>query len=351
MGLPEIIIDFKTKSSTAIIRSSRGVVAMILKDDTDTNETRYNYTSLVRVDKEKFSEDSNDYIEQVFKDNLNKVIIERITEENTLEKALDNLSKESFNYLCYPASQNDDNQKIVSFIKEQRKKGKVFKAVLSNIDADYEGIINYISTCTDNTGKVYTPDKFVSRISGVLASMPFTRSSTYYELKDILDVENISDPSTEIDKGKLILIKDDGVVKISRGINSLITQVKSEDSLKKIRIVEILDMIKEDIYKTVKDNYIGKVSNTYDNKMICISTINSYLGDLVKDGILEGDNRVDIDTTAHKSYLMSTGKTEEEVNQMDETNLRKCNVGSNLYLIGSIKPVDCIEDIKINFSI
>lgn len=324
---------------------------MILKDDTDTNETRYNYTSLVRVDKEKFSEDSNDYIEQVFKDNLNKVIIERITEENTLEKALDNLSKESFNYLCYPASQNDDNQKIVSFIKEQRKKGKVFKAVLSNTDAGHEGIINYISTCTDNNGKVYTPDKFVSRISGILASMPFTRSSTYYELKDILNVENISDPDMEIDKGKLILIKDDGVVKIARGVNSFITQVASEDSLKKIRVVEILDMIKEDIYRTIKDNYIGKISNTYDNKMICISTINSYLGDLVKDGILEGDNRVDIDTIAHKSYLMSAGKTEEEVNQMDETTLRKCNVGSNLYLTGSIKPVDCIEDIKINFSI
>ena len=48
---------------------------------------------------------------------------------------------------------------------------------------------------------------------------------------------------------------------------------------------------------------------------------------------------------------MSIGKTEEEVNQMDETNLRKCNVGSNLYLTGSIKPVDCIEDIKINFNI
>ena len=67
MGLPEIIIDFKTKSSTAITRSSRGIVAMILKDDTDINITRYNYTSLVKVDKEKFSEDSNDYIEQVLK--------------------------------------------------------------------------------------------------------------------------------------------------------------------------------------------------------------------------------------------------------------------------------------------
>ena len=49
MGLPEISIEFKTLSSTAIKRSERGIVAMILKDDTD-EELRYVYTSLDKVD-------------------------------------------------------------------------------------------------------------------------------------------------------------------------------------------------------------------------------------------------------------------------------------------------------------
>ena len=35
MGLPEIIIEFKTKGVTAIKRSARGIVAIVLKDDTE----------------------------------------------------------------------------------------------------------------------------------------------------------------------------------------------------------------------------------------------------------------------------------------------------------------------------
>lgn len=354
MGLPEIIIDFNTKSSTAITRSSRGVVAMILKDDTDTSTTSYSYTSVIKVDNGKFSEDSKKYISQVFKGDISKLIIQRVTEDNTLDKTLSNLSKESFNYLCYPGGESGDNEKIVSWIKEQRKNNKTYKAVLAKTQGDHEGIINYVSTCVDINGNTYIPDKYTPRIAGILASIPFTISSTYYKLPELQDaINDVEDLDSEVDAGKLILIKDDGVVKIGRGVNSLTTtSITKGNELKKIRIIEIIDMIKDDIYKTIKDNYIGRVSNTYDNKMMCISTINSYLNDLFRDGILgDGDNRVDIDIDAHRSYLMSTGKTEEEINKMNDITLRKCRTGSNLYLTGNITPVDCVEDIKINFNI
>lgn len=356
MGLPEIVIDFKTKSTTAITRSSRGVVAMILKDDTDTSTTRYYYSSLVKVEMDKFNADNQKYIAQVFKSDISKLIIQRVTEDNTLDKALSSLAKESFNYLCYLDAQTGDNEKIASWIKEQRKKNKTYKAVLAKTDGDHEGIINYVSTCVDINGDTYTPDKYTPRIAGILASIPFTISSTYYKLSELEDVINDTDDlDSEVDAGKLILIKDDGVVKIGRGVNSLVTigDTYKDNDLKKIRIIEIIDMIKDDIYKVIKDNYIGKVSNTYDNKMICISTINSYLDDLSKDGILlsSGDNKVDIDVEAHKSYLISIGKTDDQVNNMDDIALRKCRTGSNLYLTGSISPADCIEDIRINFNI
>lgn len=32
-GLPQVLIDFKTKGTTAIKRSARGIVAMILKNE------------------------------------------------------------------------------------------------------------------------------------------------------------------------------------------------------------------------------------------------------------------------------------------------------------------------------
>ena len=99
-------------------------------------------------------------------------------------------------------------------------------------------------------------------------------SSTYYELKDIVDTNIFDNPNGEIDNGKLILIKDDGVVKIGRGVNSFTTTtITKGEEFKKIRIVEITDMIKDDIYKTMKKQYIGKVINIYDNKIKDIEMI------------------------------------------------------------------------------
>ena len=310
MGLPEISIEFRTLSSTAIKRSERGIVAMILKDDTD-EELRYVYTPLNKVEDSKFTEESFDYISQAFKEDLSKLIIERIADENTIDKALQRLSTENFNYLCFPSGENGDNLKIASFIKEQRKNNKIFKAVLPNTQGDNEGIINYVSTCTDENGKTYPPEKFVSRIASILASIPFSISSTYYELKDIVDT-NIFDN----------------------------------------RNGEILDMVKDDIYRTMKKEYIGKISNTYDNKMNCIGTINSYLKELQNQEILgDGENRVDIDLESHKQVLRDRGYSEDKISNMNETELRKVNTGSYFYVKGSITPIDSIEDIKVVFNI
>ncbi|OAT88268.1 phage tail sheath C-terminal domain-containing protein, partial [Candidatus Arthromitus sp. SFB-turkey] len=270
-----------------------------------------------------------------------------------IDKALQRLSTENFNYLCFPSGENGDNLKIASFIKEQRKNNKIFKAVLPNTQGDSEGIINYVSTCTDKNGKTYPPEKFVSRIASVLASIPFSMSSTYYELKDIVDTNIFDNPNGEIDNGKLILIKDDGVVKIGRGVNSLTTVNKDkQESFKKIRIIEILDMVKDDIYRTMKKEYVGKIANTYDNKMNCIGTINSYLKELQNQEILgDGENRVDIDLESHKQVLRDKGYTEDKISNMSETELRKINTGSYFYVTGSITPVDSIEDIRILFNI
>ena len=56
MGLPEILITFKTKGLTAIQRSERGIVAVILHDETEGGETLTVYNSITEVDFTKWSE-------------------------------------------------------------------------------------------------------------------------------------------------------------------------------------------------------------------------------------------------------------------------------------------------------
>ena len=43
MGLPQILIEFKTLAETIISRSERGIVAVILKDNSNTTES-YTFT-------------------------------------------------------------------------------------------------------------------------------------------------------------------------------------------------------------------------------------------------------------------------------------------------------------------
>ena len=56
MGLPEIIIEFKTKGVTAIKRSARGIVAIVLKDDTEEGQALNIYKSVLDVDPTHFTE-------------------------------------------------------------------------------------------------------------------------------------------------------------------------------------------------------------------------------------------------------------------------------------------------------
>lgn len=69
-GLPEINIIFKTKGVTAIERSARGIVACILKDDTDGAQGLNVYDSIIDVDFTQWTERNYEYL---------KLIIERST--------------------------------------------------------------------------------------------------------------------------------------------------------------------------------------------------------------------------------------------------------------------------------
>ncbi|MGO0861652.1 phage tail sheath subtilisin-like domain-containing protein, partial [Clostridioides difficile] len=76
---------------------------------------------------------------------------------------------------------------------------------------------------------------------------------------------------TWINNGELILIKESGAIVIARGVTSFTTTTDSKgDIFKKIKLVDTLDQIHNDIKKIIVRNYIGKTPNTYDNKCLLI---------------------------------------------------------------------------------
>ena len=294
MGLPKILIEFKTLAETIIARSERGIVAVILKDNSNTTES-HTYTKESEIVKSHFTASNLAYLSLIFMGNPSKVIVERIQTDSDISVSLERLKNKHWYYLTVPSVTDDEKDTVVEFIKNMRNTfHKTFKAVLPSCDANFEGIINF---CTDNIkvgSKTYTTSEFCARIAGILAGLPLNRSATYFALNEITSITESETPDEDVDNGKLILINDGIKRKIARGVNSFtdFNDEKGED-FSKIKIIEAIDMMRDDVRTTFEDEFVGKVENSYDNKIVFVAAVNKYFKDLANRGVLydEFDNK------------------------------------------------------------
>lgn len=147
MGLPKILIEFKTLAETLIARSERGIVAVILKDNSNTTKTVV-YTKESEIVKSHYTATNLAYLSLVFMGGPSKVIVERVQTSDDISDALERLKNKRWYYLAVPGLGDGETDTVVEYIKEQRTQyHKTFKAVLPLAAADNEGIINF---ATDN---------------------------------------------------------------------------------------------------------------------------------------------------------------------------------------------------------
>lgn len=135
MGLPEISITFKQKASDAIKRSARGMVAVILQDDT-IEQFLTPCTRWKDVKKDEWTEESLKVLKLIFKGGPQKVLIIREfrTEGSLdLEQTLKEIMHINIDYICYPGYLSKDLNILRDFIKEAHEKGKKVKMVLPDV--------------------------------------------------------------------------------------------------------------------------------------------------------------------------------------------------------------------------
>jgi hypothetical protein len=397
-GLPKVQITFKTKSTTAISRSARGIVVMILKNEETDIMNFYKISDVTDIPEEGLSEKNIDLIKKCLLGTPLRVLVYTIpldtVEEATISQSsvLKEIINIKWNYICAPTATEQEQEDLASWVKTQRNnKKKTFKAVCAHQEGDDKGVINFctesikianpnytaddnsvekfgyvngaytdISLVAENDVKkeepeyiVYTATEYTARIAGILAGLPLDRSATYYQLSEVVSVETYEDIDSLIDKGQLLLIDEgdgDGV-KIARACNSLTTFTTDVgQDFRFIKIVECVDMIQDDIRDIFKSDYVGKVINDYNHKMLFISAIGIYFNGLkgnVLDNSPTAQNTIDIDEEQQKNYAILKG---EDVENMTAQQIREYNTGTNVYLTGRITPVNAMEDLTIDFS-
>lgn len=372
-GLPQVLIEFKTKGTTAIKRSARGIVALILKQESEATMHQYRITSVDDIP-EVFKDENLDYIKQVLLGTPLRVIVQTIAKDDvfppaaevaeegdtpmpapapapgTMQAALAKLGMQKWNYICMPEATAQEMSDLASWIKTKRNIArKTYKAVVSGVAADHEGVINYTTGGVKVGEKTYTAAQYTPRIAGILAGLALDRSATYYKLTEVEDIDALAEPGAAINRGELVLIEDGDYIKIGRACNSLVTFTtdKGED-FRKIKIVEGVDMITDDIRDTFFEFYVGAVINDYDHKMLFIAAIHVYF-DEIKGNVLDrdADNYVEISYEKQRNYAILKGA---DVDSMDEMAIRKYNTGDNVFLAGAVKLVDAMENLSLQIT-
>lgn len=353
MGLPKVKITFESMGLSAIQRSERGIVLLLLKGTTEKEQGSYKFNSLIDLPEDvEFSPEVAKLIRLAFEAGPKKMFVEVYGEKNPLKSVTDKLKLIKFNYYAAPNASDEEIKEIQSWHeKEAKEKDRTIKFVGFNYAADSEAVINWTVPRVVYDKKTYTGQEFTALIAAQLAALPLTRSFTYFSWPLLTDAELpfAEDEDKAVNEGKLFLTFDGEDYKIARGVNSFTgyTDKKGED-FSKIKIIEAMHLIKDDIRDTWNKYYVGKILNTYANKQQFIALINRVYFAELKNTVLEDTyrNKVDIDFKACYAYAVKRGA---KVEDMTDQQIKEFNTGSNVFLDGRISILDAMEDLYINF--
>ena len=378
IGLPNVQVIFKGLANTAVVRSSRGVACLILKDNTGlevlasktkkekSTEEDIKVMSVIEQDKivkeyKGFTEvESADYttenykiIEDVFLTDIAKLFVIKIPNDKSFEDIKPFINRE-INWIAYIGETADEQKKLADFVKlENKTRTKRLKAICYNLQeatADDMHIVNFVNeSVTKADGTSLIGYKYLGRLLGVLSGCGMDMSVTYTILSDLKGVEEIGDTEAineAIGKGKFVLINDDDGVRIARGVNSLQTNDKEHtEDMKYITIVEAMDLMYEDIVNTFKQVYLGQFKNSYDNQVLFMSAINSYFRDLAKEEILDPNynNTTFVDVEKQREIWISNGKVEAQ--NWSDIEVKNNTFRTNVYLQSNVKFLNAMEDL------
>jgi len=362
MGLPNIAITFQALANSAVQRLARGTVGLVLRDEQDNGACTLTRASQAAAELKNLGANNLAYIERAFLGYVsapNKAVVYVLPKTAAdLSEALAYMAAQSIDYLAGPPDATPaDIAGIETWIGDQRAVGATPKAVLPKTAADNIAIINFATDGIQVGGSIsntFSAAGYCSRIAGLIAGTPPSISCTYAPLPEVTAVAALSKPAMDaaIDAGQFIIFSDGAKVKAGRGVNSfqnLQNDAAKNDSYKKIKIVEIMDMINGDIRATAQDTYIGRYANSYDNKCLLISAINDYLRSLEAAGLLaRGRNTVAIDTAAQEEYLRAQGV---DISKMSEQDVKEANTGAKVFLAATVSILDAIEDITLNITV
>ncbi len=355
ISLPTVEILFKQLANSFVQRSERGVVILIVKDDTDETFTTKEYKDLKELanDSALYTSTNYQYIADVLGFGVNKVVVIRMDTTGLITDALVIVEKTIKTGWVTVVGETADYTALVTWIKSKETAGETYRAVIYNASIpNSKQIVNFGNlkvTFADTRGEV-DGDNYLPSLAGILAACNVNKGSTYFKCNNLAKVEEVNDTNAALNAGKLVLINDIDSVKIGLGINSLTTfNENNTEDMRYIDTIEAMSLIRDDIKATFVNNYVGQCKNTLDNQILFISSVNSYLKMLADEDILDPEykNYSDIDVVGQRNAWIAV---KSEASSWSNAQVRNTTFKRNVYLSGDIKILGAMENLKFNIN-
>lgn len=186
------------------------------------------------------------------------------------QKYLDKIESYTFNIMGVATTETTIKNLIVAFTKRMRDEvGAKFQAVLHDIAADYEGVINVINdvTADDNFDK----SSIVYFMTGIEANCAINKTclnkiyTGEFEVNTDYTQSQLEDA---IQAGKLVLHNVNNEVRILEDVNSLVTTSETKgDIFKNNQTIRVADQIANDIAVLFNTKYLGNVPNNESGRI------------------------------------------------------------------------------------
>lgn len=270
--------------ATAKYAGTRGndIKIVIQKNVDDTS--KYNVKTVldtIIVDEQIVSKASelvdNDYV--TFKTNATLAVTAGTAMENgtnsevdgtAYQNYLDKIESFTFNVMGVATTSTEIKNLIVAFTKRMRDEvGAKFQAVLHDIAADYEGVINVVNKVTADDN--FDESSIVYFVTGIEANCAINKTCLNKIYTGEFEV-NTDYTQTQLEEaiqdGKLVLHNVNNEVRILEDVNSLVTTSETKgDIFKNNQTIRVADQIANDIAVLFNTKYLGNVPNNESGRI------------------------------------------------------------------------------------
>lgn len=285
--LPGAYINVRTNEPLSITPGDRGTVVLLQEMTIGEDGTLYEITATEAAWPDGVTSADKLLANEALK-KAKTVLVYKLPAEHdstAVTAALDALKTVSFNVLCYPydsTAEEENKAAIAAWIKAMRdEEGIKCQAVLANYIADSEAIINVVQGIKLSDGTKLTAAQATAWVAGATAGASITTSNTgatYTGAIDVIPRMTKTEMETAITAGKFIF-KVDTAQNVSAvyDINSLTTvTVKKGKMFTKNRLIRTIDNIANDVTKIFEANYVGKVNNNEDGRLLLKAALVDY---------------------------------------------------------------------------